>query len=368
MAAAAKADEDVLRSLNGSADSDVLGAGNVGMTDVQLQKQRIEHAKKLYDKDEEGGNARPILTVSTKNSILARTASPNGKQTPLGRRLKRYSSPMTDSPVEGENDATTASPNGATIVKKSSKNGRKHSKRHSEPENEEADLSVPSRLSSLTPKLMKRGIGARRERDADLTKQLLAEAEDVATDEEGEGRRETEMTASPSPRGVFGLRKSASASRLVFNKPDALVETPPVPIKSAAHDDSWSTGAGAWSSADAYGTAAPSHPFQTSTSKGDFSPPTSPARILAARNTSEYLLAGGGGEQLRRQGSKADSQGSGSSNSHLPVFATARSGSRKGILSSASRAANGDSPRREEGSPMRASDSYNPLPVAMPTQ
>lgn len=383
-AAAAKADEEALRTLDGSAEEDIVNAGNVGMTDVQLQRQRNEHARKTNQFAE--GPSRPILSVSTSDSTLMRrsSASPSGKQaspSPFGKRLKRYASPMADSSIEPPAEEDLGSTmSGIKVVKnKTSTLGRKKpSRRYSEPDNEEADVSVPNRLSSLKPKMMRRGIG-KRERDADLTKQLLAEAEEVATDEEDDGkemaRKQTEMMASASPRGALGVKRSASASNLGFSSQEPPVLSTPILLDQ---DDLWGASAGGWSSADAYGSASPSeHPqsLHISVHPSNLTPASSPP--ILANTTSAYLLAGG--EELRRQGSKADSQGSGSSTSPLPVFATARSGSRKGILSSASRAAaltSSDSSRHvsEGGSPMRLSDSNNSsphnslLPPALPVE
>lgn len=361
LAAAAKEDEDLMRHINGSATSldDVVNAGNVGMTDVHLQKQAIKtngNTKPLE-------NGKPTLAVTTSDVSLfgnnGRQASSFGK----ALRLKRYSSPLSDETVELNNGVELhASPNGHSngaqngITGKKGRGrgvGKKKTRRMSESDQDnEADLSVPNRLSSLKPKVIKRQLNARRERDAGITAQLLAQAEEVPTDEEDEEKATEQKEILNDnivyPRGSLGPRHQSNPDIGGMRNSPRII------------DDPWGAALGGWSSADAYG-ASPQQSSPLRSHQGNLQSGNNPIPGLP-RYSAVHLL---GGVELDREGSKTGSQSSGTSSTlqqgHTdpPVFSSKpRSGSRRGILSSASKAATATTTSGETGSsPMRRTDS-----------
>lgn len=333
---------------DGNVPEGVAASNSVGMTDVQLQKQRNSR-KQPFVISSGAEDLASRQTALTSGSPVLRSArdtqpaSPAGASvsSPLSKalRLKRYSTPdgTADRPAphgtaRAANGVDSSVPNHpgrrarhSMPVKKTRRSSQIESK---EAEEAEEAVNVPGRLSSLTPKLgpKRRGISAKRERDAALTAQLLADAETVATDDEDGDDGDMARVGMPSD-------VSADLSIHLSNGHTSANSGP----RSSA--DVWSTVAAAakpgWSSADAYGTSPPPLQAAASLAPPEKGKPRHPAFDLAS-----------GAIELTRQGSKADSQSdsqgsSGSSTakqgqSDPPVFnVRPRSASRKGILSSA---------------------------------
>jgi len=352
---------------------------HVGMTDVQLQRQRFEHARRTnrhphsqqpFAPNAQNTTGRPTLSVTTSDSYLLRngagqansSSNMTGKITssPLNKalRLKRYSTPDSPSLEEGaknrvngflKSESSTDVSLSSSLVQNGSVGRRKKERgslpglrmrRSSESYYREAKeaVSVPNRFSSLTPKMVKRSLSAKRERDAAITAQLLAEAEEVATDEDEQERAQKEhlqlMVKTATPHASMGIRKSASSSLLNnqynnYSNNNDLDNSITAPRSSA---DIWRGSEAGWSSADAYGLSQPSTPAPSLPHH-----PPKPA-------SNSLLVFGGMAQDLSRQGSNTESQSSGSSTSKQafpqdpPIYSSRpRSGSRKGILSSANK-------------------------------
>lgn len=314
----------------------------------------------------------------------------------------------------------------------------RRSRRVSETDSKDADEdstapSLPSRISSLSPRNRLNSLRGmtKKERGAVLTAQLLKEAEAVGTDDDEEddfrvhgspdqasnfadipqGHGEEQDGDRPLPRGALGLRTSSSSSS--------------IPLADGRGNSTVGAGSeGGWSSADAYGLASSSS-YSSSSSPpmvggiqaagvfGDIpvflsaSPPdddgdggarrrqSSNPRAAAGRglpvqqaqisdggsSSVQGLNAGAqafplfnGGEPMAK---KSSSRGSSTGEGNPPVMIPARrrTGSRKGILSSATSASASParaSPERKAanrdsmGRAMTEARSPHPAPAMQP--
>lgn len=350
---------------------------NVGLTDVQLQKQKMEQSRKSNGKVAISNGIKPALSISTSSPLLRATLGRPSPQpaSPLSKtlRLKRYSSvdktsrsgspgATPESPLNGKtgSNGVASSPSQSVLQTKPRKeetaNKRERIRRVSESDSKAAEeaLSVPSRFSSLTPKMVKRQLMGRRERDAALTAQLLAEADAIATDEEASIDSAEKKAASSSSssssfgRQVLGMRKTASSNMLQTNYKE--LEVAPAEALPRSRDDLWRMTEGGWSSANAYGVAATSPPSSPSTARttngtSSYMQPSGMPRSASALPSHVLNYSGADNDKLTRQGSKTDSTsslGSGSSltgHSHSsPGHSQGKINSKRNIISSASTA------------------------------
>ncbi|UZJ57068.1 hypothetical protein CBS101457_006388 [Exobasidium rhododendri] len=308
----------------------------------------------------------PFLSVITSDSYLLRgkdstnKSSPKDTQnsSPLGKiiRLKKNSNVTTPEASllddrgrrmfeDSSTDVTSSPLSPELLANGESKRFRIRRSLDSFRKEEAAEaVSVPSRFSSLKPKIMKRNLSARRIRDAAITAQLLAEAEDIATDEEDAELlqkdrftlRSNGLQSRPYSQRQQLIRKSASSTILRPRSSDNELGTTSAAPRSSA--DFWTDPEEVWSSANAYGATTMSQPRRSLDALPLHSLPRQPSvPAYMGRSSSNGSLS----NSLVRQESKTDSQSSSSSNTkqgsqdiqtNTPWLS---SGSRKAILSSA---------------------------------